>query len=518
MTVYKGTIISVDANNGIYGYLVEDKGRIVFVGDALPDIYANFAVTELNEGAMLPAFVDTHSHFASFAVLATTVRLNNAKSNKEILEILKKSDDNLKKGKTILAYGAHSRVEEGQLITKAELDPLFPKRIVIIITNDGHSAVLNSAALKKMPESLSTVRGYNYDTGIMKNEAFYRAADNLPKVLDKLDVLSAFQDAIDEYVSKGVGTVHAMSGSGFPRDMDVDFLTWLARGQDSGFQMRIFIQSFDTAKATKRKLPRIGGCFKTALDGSITSRDAAMLEPYEGTDNKGILYYSDEELFDNIDRANRQGLQIQMHAIGDAAFAQGTRVLKRALDAYPRDDHRHGLIHSTLNTEEGIQICKDYNIQILAQPAFLIPEVLEYMYKALGDRLYKGEQYKTFLDNGIVLSAGSDAPVTMPEPLEWIYKACNHPNEAQRVTLEQAIRMCTYNGCYATFDEKKRGSLEVGKIADMVIIDKNPYNTPINKLKDIKVVNTILSGRFYQPKKKNIIATIIKGMLKKGVC
>ena len=300
--------------------------------------------------------------------------------------------------------------------------------------------------------------------------------------------------------------------------MDVDFLIWLARGQDSGFSMRVFVQSFDIHKAVKRKLPRMGGCFKTALDGSITSRDAAMYEPYEGTDNKGILYYSDEELFKHLDRANRAGLQIQMHAIGDAAFDQGARILKKALDAYPRTDHRHGLIHASITTEEGIRICKEYNIQILAQPAFLIPEMIDYMYKALGDRLYRGERYKAFLDNGIMVSAGSDAPVTMPEPLEWIQKACNHPNEAERVTLEQAIKMCTYNGAYATFDEKERGSLEKGKYADMVILDKNPYEVPIDKIKDIGLKATILKGEVYRPKKRHILATILKGMLRKGVC
>lgn len=518
MKVYRGTIISADADNGIYNYLVEDKGKIVFVGNELPAKYADCEVFELGDGALMPTFADTHSHFASYAVLATTVRLDKAKSNAEMLTLLKERDIALKKGKTIMAYGAHTRVIEGKYLEKAELDALFPKRKVVIITNDGHTAILNTPALIKMPENLKEVRGYDGETGIMHHEAFYKVVDNLTKVLDKLDVLNAFQKAIDEYINKGIGIVSAMSGSGFPRDLDVDFLSWLSRGQDSGFALRIFIQSFDISKALKRKLPRIGGCFKTALDGSITSRDAAMLEPYEGTENKGILYYSDEELFKNLDRANRAGLQIQMHAIGDAAFSQGARIIKKALEAYPRSDHRHGLIHASITTDEGIKKCKDNNIQILAQPAFLVPEMIEYMYTALGDRLYRGERYKTYIDNGIVVSAGSDAPVTMPEPLEWIYKACNHPNLLERITLDQAIKVCTYNGAYATFDEKERGSLEVGKFADMVVLDKNPYNVPIQHLKNINIKSTILRGKVYVPKKMNILLTILKGMFRRGVC
>lgn len=518
MKIYKGTIISADAKNGIYSYLVEENGKIIFVGNDLPSQYSGAEVIELGEGALMPTFADTHSHFASYAVLATAVRLDKAKSNAEMLNLLQERDKTLKKGKTILAYGAHERVAEKKLLEKSDLDKLFPKRKVVIITNDGHSAILNTPVLNLMPKSLIEVRGYDGQTGIMRNEAFYRVVDNLSKVLDKLDVLNAFQKAIDEYISKGISLVSAMSGSGFPKDLDVDFLIWLSRGQDSGFAFRVFIQSFDISKALKRGLPRIGGCFKTALDGSINSRDAAMYEPYEGTDNKGILYYTDEELFEGIDRANRAGLQIQMHAIGDRAFDQGARMLKKALEAYPRNDHRHGLIHASITTDEGIKICKDNNIQILAQPAFLIPEMIEYMYKALGDRLYRGERYRTYLDNGITVSAGSDAPVTMPEPLEWIHKACNHPNEAQRITLDEAIKVCTYNGAYATFDEKERGSLEAGKFADMVILEKNPYAVPIEELKDIRITSTILRGKVYTPKKRNIILTVLKGIFKKAAC
>lgn len=228
--------------------------------------------------------------------------------------------------------------------------------------------------------------------------------------------------------------VDAASGTGFPGDLDVDLIKWMARGQTNGFQMRIFFQTFDTDKVLKRGFPRLGGCFKTALDGSIGSMDAALLQPYEGTDNCGILYYTDDELYQRFSKANKLGLQIAMHAIGDAAFEQATKTFKKVLDEYPRKDHRHGIIHACMPTEEGLKICKDYNIQILAQPAFLDPSgsLFEPMHKALGKRVLDAEPYRKMLNYGLIISAGSDAPVTMPDPIEWLYKACNNPNEKIR--------------------------------------------------------------------------------------
>ena len=203
-------------------------------------------------------------------------------------------------------------------------------------------------------------------------------------------------------------------------------------------QYRVFFQTMDTEKVIKRGLTRIGGCFETALDGCFGSKDASLLTPYENSNDCGVLYYSDEKVTEFCKKANRAGLQIEMHAIGDRAFNQATRALKAALDDYPREDHRHTIIHACLPTEEGIEICKKYNI--------------------------------SFSENGIRLSAGSDAPCTTPDPINWMYKACNHSCAEEALSVKDALRMCTYNGYLATFDEKDRGSLETGKIADMAIL------------------------------------------------
>ena len=122
-----------------------------------------------------------------------------------------------------------------------------------------------------------------------------------------------------------------------------------------------------------------------------------------------------------------------------------------------------------------------------------------YLEELLGtERAARLNPIKTFADNGIMVSFGSDAPCTDPDPIQWIHRAVNHSNPAERITVQQALRMATYNGAYTTFDEKERGSLEVGKTADMVILSSNPYTVPVENLKDITVEQLILAGKPYE--------------------
>ena len=237
----------------------------------------------------------------------------------------------------------------------------------------------------------------------------------------------------------------------------------------------------------------------------------------EGGD--GVLYYSDDKVIDFCKKANRLGLQIELHAIGDKAFDQATRAIKAALDDYPRQDHRHGIIHDCLPTEEGINICKEYNIQMPVQSAFINwrQEPDEYLESIMGaERLKRLNPINTFDKNGIVVSFGSDAPCTTPDPIMWIDRAVNNSNKSEAVSVKTALRMCTYNGAYAAFDEKERGSLEVGKVADMVILSKNLYDIPTGQIKDLKVEELILQGKSYESCQEGLIKAVCTGIMSSG--
>ena len=114
---------------------------------------------------------------------------------------------------------------------------------------------------------------------------------------------------------------------------------------------------------------------------------------------------------------------------------------------------------------------------------------------------------------GLIPSAGSDGPCTDPDPIMWMYKACNHSVASQSITVQEALRMCTYNGYYASFDEKERGSLEVGKYADMVILSQDPYSMPKEELYKLQVEQLLLQGRPYQKISTHPVLQILKGML-----
>lgn len=520
MKCYEGAILTVNENNDVYRYLVEDQGRIKYIGDTFPDAYAKAERVDLGECALIPSFVDSHEHFASFSMFQAGLNVMDAESNEEISEMIKEFVAR-SKGKTLICFGASPySVKEGRLISREELDAVCPDKEIMVVKYDGHACIVNTKLLNKLNDKVKNLRGYHPDTGEMNQEAFFKCSDYLSSSLSLIEMFGTMMDAVDFMAEHGIGMVHTVSGVGFTMNMDITLEKIFAKSLQNGFQLRVFPQPMNIKVATSRKLPRIGGCFESALDGCFGSHDAAMLESYiDAEGGNGVLYYSDEKVIEFCKEANRAGLQIEMHAIGDKAFDQATRALKAALDDYPREDHRHGIIHDCLPTEEGIRICKEYGILMPVQSAFIgwKQEPDEYLESIMGkDRCGRLNPIKTFLDNDIVVSFGSDAPCTSPDTIVWMDKAVNNANADEAVTVQDALRMCTYNGCYTTFDEKERGSLEVGKIADMVILSENPYEIPKADLGKLKVEKLILGGKDYQSARRSVGKAILDGLMSRS--
>ena len=516
MKCYKGTILSVDPKDGVFKYLVEDNGVILFVGNELPIQYQDIDIIDLGDKAMVPAFVDTHQHFASLSTFNAGLNVMDAESNEEIARRIGDYAARTK-AKTIIAFGAspHS-VKDGRLINSEEIDAVCLGKEVMVVKYDGHACIVSTPLLKKLDKKLSKLRGYHPDTGEMNQEAFFACSDYISGSLSIPDLFRNMQNCTDYLASKGIGAIHTVSGVGFIANLDITIEKLFAKSLRNGFQIRVFPQALNTKVATSRRIPRIGGCFECALDGCFGSRDAALNEPYvDAKGGDGILYYSDDKVIDFCKKANRLGLQIELHAIGDKAFDQATRALKAALEDYPREDHRHGIIHDCLPTEAGIAICKEYGIQMPVQSAFIgwKQEPDSYLEELLGtERASRLNPIKTFADNGIMVAFGSDAPCTDPDPIQWIHRAVNHSNPSERITVQQALRMATYNGAWTTFDEKERGSLEAGKVADMVILSDNPYTVDNDKICDIKVEQLILSGKPYDSAVNPLAKTIWNGI------
>lgn len=519
MKCYVGNILSVNSNDDVFKYLVEDKGRILYVGNELPAKYKHAKKIKLHGKCLVPAFVDTHQHFASFSTFHAGLNVMDAESNVEISNMLR---DFVKdsKAKTVIAFGASPySVAEKRLISREELDAVCPDKEVMVVKYDGHACIVNTKLLEKIDKKVRKKRGYHPDTGEMNQEAFFEVSDYITNSLSIIDLFKNMQAAVDFEASKGIGCVHTVSGVGFIANLDITFEKIFARSLKNGFALRVFPQSMNTKVATSRNLPRIGGCFECALDGCFGSHDASLNEPYsDAAGGDGVLYYDDKKVIDFCKKANRAGLQIEMHAIGDKAFDQACRALKAALDDFPRDDHRHGIIHDCLPTKEGIEICGKYHIQMPVQSSFIgwKQEPDEYLEEILGrERAGRLNPLRTFIENGIIISAGSDAPCTTPDPIVWIDKAVNHTVKSEALTVKQALRMCTYNGAYTCFDENEIGSLETGKLANMVILSEDLYSVPKDKIKDIKVEKLLLGGKEYKSCKSGVLHAIVTGLVSK---
>ncbi|MCG8637245.1 MAG: amidohydrolase [Desulfobacterales bacterium] len=499
MTVYQGPVITCDKNNTICSCLVEDRGKVVFTGNELPGIYANHPKVDLGNRALIPAFGDSHLHFSSYALFSSTLDVRAARDFSHLSELIS-AYVNSTRPKVVLGFGisAHS-VQEGRMVTRTELDKM-EKRPVMLVKYDGHASVINTAMQNLLPPKIKKLRGYNSDTGHLFQEAFFKATDHISARVPVVSLVRHMLSAVDRMAGKGIALAHPVEGVGFLLDLDVDIVRFLARGLSDPVQFRIFFQTLEVRKVLKRKLPRIGGCFATALDGCFGSCDAALTAPYaHEPDNTGILFYPDSQVDEFVRTAHDKGLQVQLHAIGDAGVDQAVRAFDRAQKNNPRKDHRHSIIHASLMSRTAMELCAEHGIGIACQPSLLHLDLEPYSYlkTILGDRADRISPLRTLLDMGVHVSGGSDAPVTLPDPAFGMWCACNHYRADQSVTAAEALKMYTYETAWAGFDDSERGSLEPGKTADMVILDQNPLEMDTKELFRLKTEQLILKGKPY---------------------
>ena len=288
MTIFEGTILTCDENDTVCQYLVEEKGKIAFTGNELPDRYLRENIIQLGNKALIPSFADSHLHFSSYSLISSTLDVREASDFASLSDIVS-SYVQKANPKVVLGFGisAHSLVEQ-RMITRGELDKI-EKRPVMLIKYDGHASVINTTMKEMLPAKIKKLRGYNGDTGQLFQEAFFAATDYITSKVSVIALIKHMLLAVDTMASKGISMVQPAEGVGFLLDLDVDLVRLLARGLSNPFQFRVFFQTMDTKKVLKRKLPRIGGCFATALDGCFGSCDAALSHPYEtDSQNKEI--------------------------------------------------------------------------------------------------------------------------------------------------------------------------------------------------------------------------------------
>ncbi len=494
--------ISCEPENRFFTAMAVKKGRIVWLGEAddVPARYQSARRVDLGGTVVTPAFGDTHMHFESLCTFEQTFYLMDAASFDEAASIVHAYAVAHPKARVLMGYGcsAHT-VAEGRLPERKDMDK-WTDRPLVVMKYDGHAAVCNSAMLAMLSDEVKSDPGCDAETGWLYQNAFFKGVNEVTAKIPIMDVVRGLSKGAAALAEKGIGLVHNVEGVGYPGDLDVDMINILAPGLPQAY--RIFFQTMDLEAVKKRKLPRVGGCFKLALDGCFGSEDAALLEPYANDpENKGILYYTQEQVSDFAVRANRMGLQISMHAIGDAAVEQCITAYEAAMADKPWTDARHVMIHACMIHPDQMERVKKLGLCLAVQSPFIYwkQEPQEYLDRILGaERAARLNPLGSLSRLSIVMGDGSDGPCTRPDPLRAMACSTSHPDPDERLDRLDALRMITYNPAYMSFDEKERGSLTVGKIADFVVLDGDPLTA--EDIGAIRVKALYLAGRLFEGK------------------
>jgi hypothetical protein len=258
----------------------------------------------------------------------------------------------------------------------------------------------------------------------------------------------------------------------------------------------------DTNKDIEEARTRAG--LKVIADGAIETHTAALFEPYsDDPSTKGMLYHTQESMNELVLKAHEAGIQLAIHCESDASIEQVLDAYENALRKHPRKDHRHRIEHYELATEEQHRRVARLGVALAMQPSFIYlwggsdGKYRQYLGE---ERMKRAHTYKRLQELGITVAGGSDCPVTPWNPILGIHSLVNHPDVNQRVGVRDALKVFTMNGAKIAFEERTKGSIEVGKFADLVVVSSDPLVCEPGKIKDIDVLMTIVSGNMVHAK------------------
>jgi hypothetical protein len=496
------TGIAMDNEETRFEAMAVEKGKITLVGDnddVAPLIDAGWDVRDMRGKAVLPGFIDAHQHLGLTGQVLNGLDFRRATSLNDILSLVKRTAPKTPKGSWVLGYAMNDLdLAEQRPPLKEELDAVCPDRPAMLVHASWHLCVLNSMALDilDLPADLPGMdidQENNTPTGIVRDPGALTHVFPTVNTLTPEDTkVASFKAACEAAMRQGITTLHCLEGGEFgPGD------TRIAVENRSAMPINTVIwnQVMDIEETLELGLPRIGGCI--CADGAMSAHTAALLEPYSDQPNNcGTLNFSQQTMDEFIMEAHKAGLQIAIHCETDAAIEQVLSAMEKALEAFPREDHRHRIEHCEIPTLDQVERMGKAGILASMQPAFF-PHLMvwdDYETWFGPERMRRIHPYRTMIDNNVVMCGGSDGPITPYSPLIGIQAAVMHPVQEERLTVEEAIRMFTIDAAYSGFDEKRRGSLEVGKIADLVVLRQDPTAIPPNEIGDIEVALVYIRG------------------------
>ncbi len=522
-----GPILTMDADDRVAEALLTKGSRIAAVGseEEVRAALGGSSAREVDLGGrtLLPGFIDAHGHFPGAGLTAVMADLNappigDVRSIADIVGKLRKLADEKSAGEWLVGIGYDDTlISEHRHPTRYDLDDVSSEHPVAINHVSGHVAVFSSLALAELGIDADTpdpvggriVRdGDGVATGLLEEEAATQALG--PHLQPSaLDALKMVRRANEIYLAAGVTTAQ----SGYTAPEFYDPLIAIARfglinlrlvvWPDEAAAIQILDGSLERASGERVR----SGAVKLVADGSIQAYTGYLSEPYHvppGDDPsyRGYPRIERDDLIEKVVRLHSAGFQLAVHGNGDASIDDILDAFEAAQRSRPRKDTRHIIIHAQMTREDQLERMRRLSVI----PSFFVLHTYYW-----GDRhrdIFMGPERaarmspaRSALRHGVRFTLHTDTPVVPIEPLRLVWAAVNRRStsgatigEGERITPLQALRAVTIDAAWQHFEEAEKGSLEVGKLADLVVLSRSPLDAP-RSIDSIEVVETVIGGR-----------------------
>jgi predicted amidohydrolase YtcJ len=517
-----GKIYTVNEKQPLAQSVIVEGNTILFVGsdlEAKQFVDSNTKIIDLNGKLMLPGFIDSHVHFISGGFYLLGIDLRPANSTTEFRNILKKYSEKYPNKWITGGYWDHEKWEVKELPTKEMIDDIVPNTPVFVERLDGHMGLANSYTLKlagitkdtKSPEGGLIVKDpkTGEPTGVLKDNAMNFIYNIIPAATAEENYDAALA-ALEEAKRLGITSVQDITFK--------DALTTFKKLKDeSKLTCRIFTRwPISDYKSLIEKNIQIGygddylrmGSLKAFADGSLGSSTAWFFERYnQDTTTTGLPMdiITDGSMEKWSLDADKNHLQLSVHAIGDRANSYMLDLYEKIIKQNPKWDRRFRLEHAQHVRFEDVKRFAELGVIASVQPYHCIDDGVWAEKRIGAKRIKYTYPFKSFLDAGVKMCFGTDWYVAPLNPLLGLYAAVTrrtlddkNPNgwiPEQKISVEDAIKCYTINSAYASFEENIKGSIEVGKLADLIVLSDDILTIDPFKIKDVTVEMTMFDGK-----------------------
>ena len=528
LILINGKVLTLDPRNTIVEAVAVRDGRILATGPTSQIMRMagdGTKVIELGGKVALPGFIDTHTHpsHAATRLYEVDCRSPPVRSVKEILEMVAERARELGPGKWVRGANYNDlKLEERRHITRWELDEAAPENPVFISKETGHLYVVNSLALKLAGISRETPDppGGMIDrdeggepTGLLYETAGELVSSHIPPYTVE-EIKEGLRRVWSQFSEWGITTTHDASAYG---DSIRAYQELLAEGvrrvrtllmvsvrprSPQGADLLDALISLGIQSGFGDDWLKIMSV-KIMGDGSGSGGTAAVYEPqHRGTKGLGLMITGPEELRRLTVKAHMAGLRVSIHSIGDRGIDHALDAIEEAQRLKPIPDMRHRIEHNSLCTPRQLKRIKELGVTPSSSIGYMWGLGDDYAENFGPERVRWLHPHRSMIGLGIISGGNSDYPVSDGNPLVQIYEAVTRrtmtgrvvgPEEA--ITVEEALRLYTWNGAYLGKEEHIKGSIEPGKYADIVVLDRDILSVPPEEIKDIKVLITIVDGR-----------------------